>query len=194
MDGDTSLTCIQCGEEFAFTRKDLEYFRQHPEYTTPARCKPCRIKRKEERERKAREAAAGAQVGSEADEPQSAPPPPPATVTPAVDSKSAEVVCSGCGKPTTVPFVPKSGRPIYCRDCYHARKAAPPVAASAGLTPAAVDTISCERKSTEVVCSGCGKPASVPFVPRVGRPVFCRDCYRTQKRLPPLPAFAGPPR
>ena len=28
-----------------------------------------------------------------------------------------EVVCSSCGKTTTVPFEPTPGRPIYCRDC-----------------------------------------------------------------------------
>jgi len=28
-----------------------------------------------------------------------------------------EVICSSCGKTTTVPFEPTPGRPIYCRDC-----------------------------------------------------------------------------
>ncbi len=27
------------------------------------------------------------------------------------------VVCSSCGKETTVPFEPQPGRPVYCRDC-----------------------------------------------------------------------------
>jgi CspA family cold shock protein len=31
-------------------------------------------------------------------------------------------VCSQCGAETQVPFVPTSGRPIYCRDCYQALK------------------------------------------------------------------------
>lgn len=26
-------------------------------------------------------------------------------------------VCADCGKETTVPFKPKEGRPVYCRDC-----------------------------------------------------------------------------
>lgn len=26
--------------------------------------------------------------------------------------------CATCGKETTVPFEPKTGRPVYCRDCY----------------------------------------------------------------------------
>ncbi|TSA44466.1 DUF87 domain-containing protein [bacterium] len=28
-----------------------------------------------------------------------------------------EVVCSSCGKTTTVPFEPQPGRPVYCQDC-----------------------------------------------------------------------------
>jgi CxxC-x17-CxxC domain-containing protein len=28
------------------------------------------------------------------------------------------VVCAACGKQTEVPFEPRGGRPVYCRDCY----------------------------------------------------------------------------
>lgn len=31
-------------------------------------------------------------------------------------------VCSECGTETQVPFVPVEGRPIYCRNCYQARR------------------------------------------------------------------------
>lgn len=34
--------------------------------------------------------------------------------------KEHEVVCAACGEKTTVPFLPKEGRPVYCRDCYEA--------------------------------------------------------------------------
>ena len=29
-----------------------------------------------------------------------------------------DAVCSECGAQTKVPFQPKEGRPVYCRDCY----------------------------------------------------------------------------
>ncbi|MGM9580307.1 MAG: CxxC-x17-CxxC domain-containing protein, partial [Anaerovibrio sp.] len=32
------------------------------------------------------------------------------------------VVCAQCGKETEVPFEPKNDRPVYCRDCFQARK------------------------------------------------------------------------
>lgn len=28
------------------------------------------------------------------------------------------VVCAECGIPTTVPFVPRNERPVYCTSCY----------------------------------------------------------------------------
>lgn len=41
-------------------------------------------------------------------------------------------------------------------------------------------------KSTEettVICASCERPTNVPFVPRQGRPVFCRTCF-DQRRWP----------
>ena len=32
-----------------------------------------------------------------------------------------------------------------------------------------------------VVCSSCGNQAQVPFRPRMDRPVYCSDCFRTVK-------------
>ncbi|HII71215.1 TPA: hypothetical protein HA265_00490 [Candidatus Woesearchaeota archaeon] len=29
-----------------------------------------------------------------------------------------KAVCSDCGKECEVPFKPKDGRPVYCRECY----------------------------------------------------------------------------
>ncbi len=31
-------------------------------------------------------------------------------------------VCAACGSDTQVPFVPRGDRPVYCRDCFNARK------------------------------------------------------------------------
>ena len=32
-------------------------------------------------------------------------------------------------------------------------------------------------------CDKCGKETKVPFKPAEGRDVFCRDCYRKQRRF-----------
>ncbi|MFH0860315.1 MAG: CxxC-x17-CxxC domain-containing protein [Candidatus Altiarchaeota archaeon] len=33
------------------------------------------------------------------------------------------------------------------------------------------------------VCSKCGNEAQVPFKPTEGKPVYCRDCFRSNRRF-----------
>ena len=33
------------------------------------------------------------------------------------------------------------------------------------------------REMTTVICAGCGSEATVPFVPRLDRPVYCSACF-----------------
>jgi CxxC-x17-CxxC domain-containing protein len=94
MAGDISLTCSDCGQDFTFTAADQAFFQERG-YSTPKRCKNCRQAKKNDQGGSGYRAA-------------------PATGTP--------VICSGCGQPTTVPFEPRGDRPVFCRDCYQARK------------------------------------------------------------------------
>jgi CxxC-x17-CxxC domain-containing protein len=94
MAGDIQLTCSDCGQDFTFTAADQAFFQERG-YSTPKRCKPCRMAKKND------------QGGSGY---RSAP------------SQGTPVICSGCGQPTTVPFEPRGDRPVFCRDCYQARK------------------------------------------------------------------------
>jgi CxxC-x17-CxxC domain-containing protein len=34
-----------------------------------------------------------------------------------------ETICSNCGRQTTVPFVPRGDRPVYCADCFSEQRA-----------------------------------------------------------------------
>jgi CxxC-x17-CxxC domain-containing protein len=36
-------------------------------------------------------------------------------------------------------------------------------------------------KKFEIVCDNCGKHDQVPFQPKVGRTVLCRECHNTSK-------------
>jgi CxxC-x17-CxxC domain-containing protein len=98
MAGDMSLTCSDCGQDFSFTAADQSFFQERG-YSTPKRCKACRQAKKNDQ-------GGGGGGGYRAAA--------PATGTP--------VICSGCGQPTTVPFEPRGDRPVFCRDCYQARK------------------------------------------------------------------------
>jgi len=96
MAGDMQLTCSDCGQEFTFTAADQAFFQERG-FSTPKRCKQCRLAKK----------ANGGGGGSGY---RSAP------------AQGTPVICSNCGQPTTVPFEPRGDRPVYCRDCYVARK------------------------------------------------------------------------
>ncbi len=39
-----------------------------------------------------------------------------------VSKQRFNTVCAACGAETQVPFVPRGDRPVYCRDCFNARK------------------------------------------------------------------------
>lgn len=38
-----------------------------------------------------------------------------------------------------------------------------------------------QREMYTTTCSSCGKPAQVPFVPRGDKPVYCSDCFQSQR-------------
>ena len=38
-----------------------------------------------------------------------------------------------------------------------------------------------ERQMYTATCSSCGKEAQVPFQPTSGKPVYCSDCFATQR-------------
>jgi DNA-directed RNA polymerase len=41
------------------------------------------------------------------------------------------------------------------------------------------------REMHKIKCSECGKDAEVPFKPREGTPVYCRDCFFKKKGITP---------
>ena len=53
--------------------------------------------------------------------------------------------------------------------------------------PADENSVSTETDSshgmvrTEATCANCGRETEVPFQPRGDRPVYCRDCFRSQQ-------------
>lgn len=87
---DKNLVCRDCGEEFAFTAGEQEFYAEKGFQNEPTRCKNCRQARK----------------SRSANEPR----------------ETFDTTCAACGAPTQVPFIPKSDRPIYCSDCFAARR------------------------------------------------------------------------
>jgi CxxC-x17-CxxC domain-containing protein len=40
-----------------------------------------------------------------------------------------------------------------------------------------------DRPMYDTTCSECGKDCKVPFQPKEGRPVYCRDCYSKKRKF-----------
>ncbi len=91
---DQQLTCRDCGTSFTFTEGEQEFYASK-QLSAPQRCKDCRNNRKTQR------------MG---------------------DRQMHDAVCANCGAQCQVPFKPRDvadgGRPVLCRDCFAAQRAA----------------------------------------------------------------------
>jgi CxxC-x17-CxxC domain-containing protein len=108
---DKTLACRDCGKEFSFTAGEQEFYESRG-FSEPTRCPDCRAARKASRDG----SSGGSSYGgaSRSDEQRSG------------ESRSGtrqmhKVICADCGNETEVPFEPRSGRPVYCRDCFDKR-------------------------------------------------------------------------
>lgn len=53
---------------------------------------------------------------------------------------------------------------------------------------------SADRQMHKTICSKCGKECEVPFVPTGSRPVFCRDCFQSNRVSEPMRSETNYPR
>lgn len=86
-------TCRDCGQEFVFTARDQEDFKNR-DMKSPTRCPDCH-----ERRVSRRKYSRGG------------------------DARTFTVPCSICGKDAELPFRPKADKPIYCSTCYTEKNA-----------------------------------------------------------------------
>ncbi len=92
---DKTLTCVECGYEFTFTAGEQEFFASKGYTNEPKRCTQCRGARKSQQR-------GGDSYGSA--------------------REMHPAVCAQCGKDTTVPFLPRGDKPVYCSDCFSSMK------------------------------------------------------------------------
>jgi len=59
--------------------------------------------------------------------------------------------------------------PTRCRDCRRRRKER--------------DGGNQDRQMYDAVCSTCGAPTRVPFKPTGRKPIYCRECMATNRRM-----------
>ena len=91
---DKTLVCVECHQTFVWTAGEQLFYADKNFKNEPKRCKSCKTKRNSR--------AGGAPR----------------------ERVETVATCSQCGKETTVPFKPTQGRPVYCKECFQARKSA----------------------------------------------------------------------
>ncbi|MDO8490503.1 MAG: zinc-ribbon domain containing protein [Dehalococcoidia bacterium] len=94
---DKSFQCFDCSATYVFTAAEQEQFQSKGHTNAPKRCPACRQSRKQ------RQLDGGFSNNNSGlrSRPQMFP-----------------ATCAHCGKTTEVPFEPRQGRPVYCRECY----------------------------------------------------------------------------
>ncbi len=97
---DRTLTCRDCGQDFTFTVGEQEFYASRGLTNLPGRCPDCRA---------ARRSGGGS---GQSYSPRS----------PRPRAEQFATTCATCGKPTTVPFVPREGRPVYCSECFRSQQ------------------------------------------------------------------------
>ena len=119
---DQTLTCRDCAQSFQFTASEQDFYSQRG-FSTPLRCPSCRASRKAARGDSGGGSSyssgggsgygngGGSSYGSGGGGYGDRGPREMFTAT-----------CSSCGKDAQVPFRPTSGKPVYCSDCFRARR------------------------------------------------------------------------
>jgi CxxC-x17-CxxC domain-containing protein len=129
---DKTLTCSDCGMEFAFTEREQAFYAEKG-FSEPRRCPSCRASRKAARAGDSGGygggssyssgggydsgyaggggySAGGYSSGGGYGQRSSAP------------REMFEATCSSCGKEARVPFRPTNGKPVYCSDCFRSQR------------------------------------------------------------------------
>ncbi|MEQ8235857.1 MAG: zinc-binding protein [Syntrophomonadaceae bacterium] len=94
---DKYIVCKDCGNEFLFSVSEQEFYAEKGFENEPGRCLDCRRARKQQR--------SGFGNSGYREERQ-----------------MFKTVCAGCGQEALVPFEPTGERPVYCRDCFQAKR------------------------------------------------------------------------
>ncbi len=108
--------CAMCGSDYAITAAE-QAFRGEHRLGTPALCPECRAVQRAGRNAEIIAIYEKATNGNSPD------------VSPAARNGKSNVrgqlyttVCDACGSETRVPFIPRGDRPVYCKDCFNARR------------------------------------------------------------------------
>jgi CxxC-x17-CxxC domain-containing protein len=110
---DKSLTCADCGQEFAFSASEQQFYADR-QFTEPRRCPACRALRKASRGESSGSGygngggysgGGGGYSGGGYGQ-----------------REMFTATCDSCGREARVPFRPTGAKPVYCSDCFSTRR------------------------------------------------------------------------
>ena len=104
---DKTLVCQDCNQEFVFSASEQAFFAER-QFSEPRRCHPCRTARKAQRGDYG--GGGGGGMGGGRGGYSSGP------------REMFTATCSGCGREAQVPFRPSGAKPVYCSECFSARR------------------------------------------------------------------------
>ena len=124
---DKTLTCSDCGMEFAFTEREQAFYAEKG-FSEPRRCPSCRASRKAARSGGDGSFGGGSYSGGGGYDSgyggggggygggggfgnRSSGP-----------REMFAATCSSCGREANVPFRPTNGKPVYCSDCFRSQR------------------------------------------------------------------------
>jgi CxxC-x17-CxxC domain-containing protein len=107
---DKTLTCSDCGQEFAFTASEQQFYSDRG-FTEPRRCASCRASHKAARGDSGGGYSSGGGGYSSGGGGYDRGP-----------REMFSATCSSCGREAQVPFRPTSGKPVYCSDCFKTQR------------------------------------------------------------------------
>ena len=106
---DKTLVCQDCNQEFVFSASEQAFFAER-QLSEPRRCPSCRAARKAQRGDfgggSSHMGGGGGGRGGYSSGPR----------------EMFSATCSSCGREAQVPFRPSGAKPVYCSDCFTARR------------------------------------------------------------------------
>jgi CxxC-x17-CxxC domain-containing protein len=106
-----------------------------------------------------------------------------------VRSSMHQATCDNCGRKCEVPFKPTSGKPIYCSSCFDKVPSDGPKKYGRDRSDRNFRGGDSRKRSFDdrdsamydAVCDSCGKDCEVPFRPTKGKPIYCDECFGSNK-------------
>jgi CxxC-x17-CxxC domain-containing protein len=103
---DKALTCVDCGQEFAFTASEQQFYADR-QFSEPRRCPSCRAIRKASRGDTGNGGFGGGYASRGYDR---------------GPREMFSATCASCGREAQVPFRPSGTKPVYCSDCFTSQR------------------------------------------------------------------------